>query len=234
MTEAPAEQPIRPGPAAANVARSIWHQKELLVLGLVLGLALGWLALPKVLSGGSTYDATIRMRVVQAPTDVVVADSLVRPRRSDAPGGASPEVLKDVLIADGVLKQLNKSKSIDVLHDLTPILLLNRLSITRSRARPPSTWPSATATLRWPPPSWSSTPSGSPPSATVRGPPLDSAARQRSSRSWAGRRTAPRAAGDALPSAGVREMINKAKTCGSVATRPRSPGRSSWPPTAHR
>jgi hypothetical protein len=63
VTEAPAEPPIRLGPAAANVARSIWHQKELLVLGLVLGLALGWLALPKVLSGGSTYDATVRMRV---------------------------------------------------------------------------------------------------------------------------------------------------------------------------
>ena len=72
MTEAPAEQPIRLGPAAANVARSIWHQKELLVLGLVLGLALGWLALPKVLSGGSTYDATIRMQVLQSPTDAIL------------------------------------------------------------------------------------------------------------------------------------------------------------------
>ena len=37
MTEAPAEPPVRLGPAAANIARSIWHQKELLVLGLVLG-----------------------------------------------------------------------------------------------------------------------------------------------------------------------------------------------------
>ena len=64
MTEAPAEPPVRLGPAAANVARSIWHQKELLVLGLVLGLALGWFALPKVLSSGSTYDTTIRMKVL--------------------------------------------------------------------------------------------------------------------------------------------------------------------------
>jgi hypothetical protein len=72
VTEGPAEAPIRLGPAVANVARSIWHQKELLVLGLVLGLALGWLALPKVLSSGSTYDATIRMRVVQAPADAIV------------------------------------------------------------------------------------------------------------------------------------------------------------------
>ena len=132
MTEAPAEQPIRLGPAAANVARSIWHQKELLVLGLVLGLALGWLALPKVLSGGSTYDATIRMRVVQSPTDAVLEDApLFGPAAgSDAPGGASPEVLKDILIADSALKQLSKSRTVEVPDDLTPILLLNRLSIT--------------------------------------------------------------------------------------------------------
>jgi capsular exopolysaccharide synthesis family protein len=132
VTEAPAEQPIRLGPAAANVARSIWHQKELLVLGLVLGLALGWLALPKVLSGGSTYDATIRMRVVQAPADAIAASTpMFGPAAgSDAPTGASPEVLKDVLIADAVLKQLDRRKDIEVPGDLTPTLLLDRLAIT--------------------------------------------------------------------------------------------------------
>jgi Mrp family chromosome partitioning ATPase/capsular polysaccharide biosynthesis protein len=132
VTEAPAEQPVRLGPAAANIARSIWHQKELLVLGLVLGLALGWLALPKVLSGASTYDATIRMRVVQAPADAIEPDDPVfgGTAGSDAPNGASPEVLKNVLIADGVLKQLNKTKGIKVPSDLTPTLLLDRLSIT--------------------------------------------------------------------------------------------------------
>jgi Mrp family chromosome partitioning ATPase len=132
VTDAPAEQPIRLGPAAANIARSIWHQKELLVLGLVLGLALGWLALPKVLSGASTYDATIRMRVVEAPADVIVKGTPLfgGGGGSDAPSGASPEILKDVTIADDVLKQLNKTKGLDVPHDLTPILLLDRLSVT--------------------------------------------------------------------------------------------------------
>jgi Mrp family chromosome partitioning ATPase len=132
VTEGPAEAPIRLGPAVANVARSIWHQKELLVLGLVLGLALGWLALPKVLSSGSTYDATIRMRVVQAPADAIVMGLpfLGGTGGSDAPTGASPEVLKDVLIADGVLKQLNKTKGLEVPDQLTPTLLLDRLSIT--------------------------------------------------------------------------------------------------------
>jgi Mrp family chromosome partitioning ATPase len=138
VTEAPAEQPIRLGPAAANVARSIWHQKELLVLGLVLGLALGWLALPKVLSGGSTYDATIRMKVVEAPADAIVKGTPLfgGGGGSDAPTGASPEVLKDVVIADGVLKSLNKTKGLDVPQDLTPTLLLDRLSITPLEGTP--------------------------------------------------------------------------------------------------
>ena len=214
MTEAPAEQPIRLGPTAANIARSIWHQKELLVLGLVLGLALGWLALPKVLSGGSTYDATIRMRVVQSPTDAVLADSpLFGPAAgSDAPGGASPEVLKDVLIADGVIKQLSKSKSIDVPHDLTPILLLNRLSIT------PLEGTSAVDL-----------------SFSDGDPALAAAVVEQYAKRFAAERnqlekqrldkliadleelasqedSVPRAAGEALPSAAVREMISKAKT----------------------
>jgi Mrp family chromosome partitioning ATPase/capsular polysaccharide biosynthesis protein len=135
VTDAPAEQPIRLGPAAANIARSIWHQKELLVLGLVLGLALGWLALPKVLSSGSTYDATIRMRVDKPAADVIEPEDPVfgGSSGSDAPSGASPEVLKNVLIAEGVLKELKTGKdykSIDVPKDLTPTLLLDRLSIT--------------------------------------------------------------------------------------------------------
>ena len=111
MTDAPAEQPIRLGPAAANIARSIWHQKELLVLGLVLGLALGWLALPKVLSSGSTYDATIRVRVDKPAADAIEPEDPVfgGSNGSDAPTGASPEVLKNFLIAEGVLKELKTS-----------------------------------------------------------------------------------------------------------------------------
>jgi Mrp family chromosome partitioning ATPase len=138
VTDASAEQPVRLGPAAANIARSIWHQKELLVLGLVLGLALGWLALPKVLSGGSTYDATVRMKIVEAPADAIVKGTPLfgGGGGSDAPAGASPEVLKDVTIADGVLKQLSRTKGLDVPHDLTPTLLLDRLSVTPLEGTP--------------------------------------------------------------------------------------------------
>jgi Mrp family chromosome partitioning ATPase len=138
VTEASAEQPVRLGPAAANIARAIWHQKELLVLGLVLGLALGWLALPKVLSGGSTYDATVRMKIVEAPADAIVKGTPLfgGTGGSDAPSGASPEVLKDVTIADTVLKQLHKTKELKVPSDLTPNLLLDRLSVTPLEGTP--------------------------------------------------------------------------------------------------
>ena len=213
MTEAPAEQPIRLGPAAANVARSIWHQKELLVLGLVLGLALGWLALPKVLSGGSTYDATIRMRVVQSPTDAVLEDApLFGPAAgSDAPGGASPEVLKDIIVADAALKQLSKSRTIEVPDDLTPILLLNRLSITPLEG-------TSYVDLAFS--------DGDPALAAAV---VEQYAKQfaagrnrfeqrrldqliRDLENLASQEDSVPRAGDALPSAGVREMISKAKT----------------------
>jgi capsular exopolysaccharide synthesis family protein len=130
LSDAPAEQPVRLGPAVANVARSIWHQKELLVLGLVLGVALGWLALPKVLSSGSTYDATIRMRVTQSPVDVIAIPPAVGVPPSEGSGGASPEVLRDPVVADEVVAQLQKLKGLDVPEALTGTTLLDGLTLT--------------------------------------------------------------------------------------------------------
>ena len=131
MTEAPAEPPVRLGPAAANVARSIWHQKELLALGLVLGLALGWFALPKVLSSGSTYDTTIRMKVLQAPVDAILkVPPAVGQDQGDDSSGASPDVLKDVVVADRVVEGLRKAKRLGAEDELTGPGLLDRLGIT--------------------------------------------------------------------------------------------------------
>jgi Mrp family chromosome partitioning ATPase len=137
VTEAPAEPPVRLGPAAANVARSIWHQKELLVLGLVLGLALGYFALPKVLSSGSTYDATIRMQVLQPPADAIMELApAVGPPPSDDGGGASPDVLKDVAVADEVVQSLRKTTRPDAQDELTGPGLLNRLNFTPLEGTP--------------------------------------------------------------------------------------------------
>jgi hypothetical protein len=69
LSEAPEEATVRLGPAAANLVRSIWRQKELVFLGLLLGYALGYLALPNVLSTGTTYEATVRLSVLQSPAD---------------------------------------------------------------------------------------------------------------------------------------------------------------------
>ena len=137
MTDAPAEPPVRLGPAAANVARSIWHQKELLALGLVLGLALGWFALPKVLSSGSTYDATIRMQVLQPPTDAILPlPPAVGPPPSGDDGGASPDVLKDVAVADQVVQSLRRTGRLSAQNELTGSGLLSRLTFTPLEGTP--------------------------------------------------------------------------------------------------
>jgi capsular exopolysaccharide synthesis family protein len=130
LSDASAEQPVRLGPAVANVARSIWHQKELLVLGLVLGVLLGWLVLPKVLSSGSTYDATIRMRVTQSPVDVIEIPPAVGVPSGEGTGGSSPEVLRDLVVADEVVAQLQKVKGLDVPEELTGTTLLDGLTLT--------------------------------------------------------------------------------------------------------
>jgi capsular exopolysaccharide synthesis family protein len=130
LSEASAEQPVRLGPAVANVARSIWHQKELLALGLVLGALLGWLVLPKVLSSGSTYDATIRMLVTQSPVEVIEIPPAVGAPSGEGTGGASPEVLRDPVVADEVVAQLQKVKGLDVPDELSGTTLLDGLTLT--------------------------------------------------------------------------------------------------------
>jgi capsular polysaccharide biosynthesis protein len=96
------------------------------ILGLLLGLALGYLALPKILGSGSTYQATIRMDVRQAPADTI---QTVPPAIGAGGGeggtlGASPDVLKDYEVAENVVKQLR------VQDKLPPTTLLNLLTFT--------------------------------------------------------------------------------------------------------
>jgi Mrp family chromosome partitioning ATPase len=127
LPEAPSETTVRLGPAVANLLRSIWRQRELVILGLLLGLALGYLALPKVIGSGSTYQATQRMDVRQGP-----ADSIGKPPPAIGPGlegeggaaGASPDVLKDYQITETVVQQLR------IEDELPPTTLLNLLTFT--------------------------------------------------------------------------------------------------------
>ncbi|HET6747974.1 MAG TPA: CpsD/CapB family tyrosine-protein kinase [Actinomycetes bacterium] len=127
MPEAPTETTVRLGPAVANLLRSIWRQRELVILGLLLGLALGYLALPKVLGSGSTYQATQRMDVRQGPADAIgrVPPAIGPGLDSEgAAAGASPDVLKDYQITETVVKQLR------IQDELPPTTLLNLLTFT--------------------------------------------------------------------------------------------------------
>jgi Mrp family chromosome partitioning ATPase len=127
LPEAPSETTVRLGPAVANLLRSIWRQRELVILGLLLGLALGYLALPKVLGSGSTYQATQRMDVRQGPADAIgrVPPAIGPGLDSEgAAAGASPDVLKDYQITETVVKQLR------IQDELPPTTLLNLLTFT--------------------------------------------------------------------------------------------------------
>jgi len=105
LSEASAETTVRLGPAVANLLRSIWRQRELVALGLLLGLALGIWALPKVLSTGSTYDVTVRMEIQQSPVDAIFQPGPAFPAAEDGMG-VSTEVLKDIEIANEVAKSV--------------------------------------------------------------------------------------------------------------------------------
>jgi Mrp family chromosome partitioning ATPase/capsular polysaccharide biosynthesis protein len=123
LPEVPTEATGRLGPAVANLLRSIWRRRELVILGVLLGLALGYLGLPKLLGSTSTYEASIRMQVLQAPADAIQAiPPAVGP--SGGGGGASPDLLKDYQVADHVVRQLRLQ------DELPAIDLLNRLTFT--------------------------------------------------------------------------------------------------------
>jgi Mrp family chromosome partitioning ATPase len=124
LSEAPEEAAVRLGPAAANLLRSIWRQRQLVVLGLLLGLALGYVALPRVLGSTSSYQATIRMQVFKSPVDTILPLPPFFGGGEEATG-ASTDALKDITIAEAVLKKLRPQDS-----NLTSPLLLERLGVS--------------------------------------------------------------------------------------------------------
>jgi capsular exopolysaccharide synthesis family protein len=120
VSEQQVEPPVQLGPAAANLVRSIWRQRGLVLLGLVMGVAIGTLVLPKIFSSQSTYVATVRMSVERLPEGA--SDTVpVFGGAADAEG-ASTDALKDIEIATDVAAQVDKS------GELSPIVLLSTLS----------------------------------------------------------------------------------------------------------
>ncbi|HSK36858.1 MAG TPA: CpsD/CapB family tyrosine-protein kinase [Actinomycetota bacterium] len=120
MSEQQVEPPVQLGPAAANLVRSIWRQRALVVVGLVLGVALGTLVLPQIFSSRSTYVATVRMSVERLPQGAIVGQPEFG--GADDAEGASTDALKDIEIATEVAESVDRS------GELTPIVLLSTLS----------------------------------------------------------------------------------------------------------
>jgi capsular exopolysaccharide synthesis family protein len=125
LAEAPEEAAVRLGPAAANLLRSVWRQRRLVALGLLLGLALGYVALPKVLGSSSTFQATIRMEVTKTPVDAILPLPPFFGGGEGEEAGASTDAMKDITIAQAVLKELRPEDS-----KLTGPLLLDRITFS--------------------------------------------------------------------------------------------------------
>ncbi len=122
MSEQQVEPPVQLGPAAANLVRSIWRQRALVIVGLVLGVALGTLVLPQIFSSRSTYEATMRMVVNELPEDATLGGPPAFGPADDAEG-ASTDALKDIEIADSVVAKLKLSED-----QMTGIALLARIT----------------------------------------------------------------------------------------------------------
>jgi capsular polysaccharide biosynthesis protein len=119
VSEQQVEPPVQLGPAVANLVRSIWRQRTLVIIGLVVGVALGTLVLPKIFSSRSTYIATVRMSVDRLPEGA----SNGQPEFGVSEGeGTSTDALKDIEIATDVAKAVDKT------GELSPIGLLSTLS----------------------------------------------------------------------------------------------------------
>jgi capsular exopolysaccharide synthesis family protein len=130
LSEASTEPVVRLGPVAATLARSVWRQRILVVVGLVLGLGLGMFLLPKALSSRSTYEATQRMQILQSAAEVSfpTAPAISGGESSSESGGAtggSPELIKDLGVANGVARDLPASAD-----GLTGTELLDNLNVS--------------------------------------------------------------------------------------------------------
>jgi capsular exopolysaccharide synthesis family protein len=132
LSEVSAEPAVRLGPVVATLARSIWRQRNLVVVGLLLGLALGIFVLPKALNSRATYEATIRMEILQSPSDAIFQLGPAIGGGEDSSGGsgsggggASPELVKNLDVANAVVKDLPPNA-----NGLTGTDLLDNLTVT--------------------------------------------------------------------------------------------------------
>jgi Mrp family chromosome partitioning ATPase len=98
------QRPSRTAPSLGEYTQAVWRRKPLIVAGLLVGLALGTVVLPRVRTSQATYQATVRLKVVEPVSDTIVRE---RPQfdtgTRDSGGG---NALQDVDLAGRVLRRL--------------------------------------------------------------------------------------------------------------------------------
>ena len=128
MARAVEQRTSRTAPGLGEYTRAVWRRKPLVAAGLVLGLLLGATVLPKVRTSQATYQATVRLKVVQLVSDTIVPE---RPQFDTSRGnGGGGSALQDVELAGRVLDRLGRAAIGLEANDLAARLTAN--PVTRS------------------------------------------------------------------------------------------------------
>jgi capsular exopolysaccharide synthesis family protein len=111
MARATAPRTSRTVPSLGDYTHAIWRRKSLVVAGLVLGLTLGAVVLPSVRISQATYQATVRLKVVELVSDTIVRERPQFDVGNDTAGGGNENAgggnaLQDVDVARRVLQRL--------------------------------------------------------------------------------------------------------------------------------
>jgi capsular exopolysaccharide synthesis family protein len=119
----------RDDPGLPEHLRAAWRQKYLVVLGVIAGLALGYLVLPKAASPPQ-YRATVRIDVKPLASSILVPSDASGGSTPPSPNGTTPaSPLQDLNVSQTVLRQLGTRAA-----DLSAVELA-----------PPEEWPGALA-----------------------------------------------------------------------------------------
>jgi Mrp family chromosome partitioning ATPase len=106
MARALEQRTSRSAPSLAEYAQAVWRRKPLVAAGLVLGLTLGALVLPRMRTSQATYQATVRLKVVELVSDTIVRERPQFDTSKVARAGGESNALQDVDVARRALRRL--------------------------------------------------------------------------------------------------------------------------------
>jgi Mrp family chromosome partitioning ATPase len=105
MARAIEQRTSRTVPSLGEYTRAVWRRKPLVAASLVLGLLLGVVVLPEVRTSQATYQATVRLKVVEPVSDTIVRERPQFDTDKNDDGGRG-NALQDVDLARRVLNRL--------------------------------------------------------------------------------------------------------------------------------